>query len=363
MEPIRIVIVGLNFGSHILRQIVDGPGRPYLQLVGVCDLDTERCTQKGHELGVRAYATLEEVIADPAVEAVGLFTGPSGRARLIRRLMQGGKHVLTTKPFERDANEALDVLREAHRLGIAVFLNSPSALLPPDLAQVEVWRQEFELGRPVAARFDIWASYQETADGRWYDDPEQCPIAPIFRIGIYLINDAVRVFGEAADVQVLSSRLRTGRPTPDNAQLGIRFRSGALANIFASLCIDDGDAHRNAMTLNLEHGTIYRNCGPFQSSYRDGGSELVLVQRGPEGRQVTARVALPDFHPHHVYQWDVFQRAVRGERDLPLVSPETVAAGIRIIEAMVRAENEGGHAEVAPVARPSLQEESRSCAA
>lgn len=345
MERVKIVVVGLNFGAYILNQIAAGQGGEHLQLVGVCDLDVEKCTQKAQELGVRAYASLDEVIAEPRVEAVGLFTGPTGRAALIHRLIQAGKHVLTTKPFERDADAALAVLREAERLGVAVFMNSPSPLLPPDLAQVAVWRQEFDLGRLVAARFDIWASYQENADGRWYDSPQQCPVAPIFRIGIYLINDAVRLFGEAAEVQVLSSRLRTGRPTPDNAQLSILFRSGALVNIVASLCVDDGDAHRNAMTLNLERGTIYRNCGPVQSTYREG-SEMSLVQRGSEGRHVAAHVMLHGYHPHHVYQWDVFQRFVRGERGLPLVTPETVAAGIRIIEAMSRAEEAGGHAEV-----------------
>lgn len=345
VNPIRIVVVGLNFGGYILNQIESGPAGEFLQLVGLCDLDAEKLAAKAKSLDVRAYASLDEVLADPGVEEIGLFTGPAGRAALVRQIIRASKHVLTTKPFERDADDALAVLREAETLGRAVVLNSPSVLLPPDLAQVQAWQEEFDLGRPVAARLDVWASYQESADGRWYDDPAQCPVAPIFRIGIYLINDAMRLFGEAAEVQILSSHLRTGRPTPDNAQVGLLFRSGAIANVFASFCIDDGDAHRNAMTLNFERGTIYRNCGPIQFT-PSSDSELTLVRRGNEGRTLAAQAALPGYNPQQAYQWEAFHKLARGDRSLPTVPPETVAMGIRIIEAMARAERNGGRAAV-----------------
>jgi predicted dehydrogenase len=350
MERSAIAVVGLNFGSYVINQIVDGPGGRFFRLAGVCDLDREKCARKAHDLGVRAYAGLDEILADPTIDAVGLFTGPAGRAELIRRIVRAGKHTMTTKPFERDADAAVRVLHEAERAGKAVFLNSPSPGLPPDLAQVEAWRTEHALGRPVGARFDVWASYFEQADGRWYDDFAQCPVAPIFRIGIYLINDAVRLFGEADAVQTLSSRLRTDRPTPDNAQLGIRFRCGALVNIFASFCIDDGDAHRNAMTLNFERGTIYRNAGPAQTSAREGGSEMALVMRGASGREMRAQAVLPRYNPQHVYQWEAFDRAIRkGVSSVDRVAPETVGRAIRIIEAMAEAEAQDGVAPVRPL--------------
>lgn len=348
-DRVKAVVVGLNFGGHILKRILDGPGRRHIELLGVCDLDARKLNETALSLGVRAYPSLDDVLADPTVEAVCLFTGPAGRENLVRKCIRAGKHVLTTKPFARDAEAALDVLREADRLGKVVAMNSPSPTLPPDLAWVQARRQEFDLGRPIGARFDVWASYQESFDGRWHDDPALCPVAPVFRIGIYLINDAVRLFGEADEVSVLASRIRTGRPTPDNALLGIRFQSGALANIFASFCVDDGDAHRNQMTLNFERGTIYRNCGPVQSAYRDGGSEMALVRRGPDGREVVSQAVLSGYHPQMAYQWDVFHRLVRGERPPSMVTPEIIVAGIRIIEAMARAEAGGGQAAVEPV--------------
>lgn len=348
-DRIKLVMVGLNFGGHVINEIVTGSGAGHIDLVGVCDLDRGKAAELSLRFDVPAYANLDEVISDPNVEAVALFSGPAGRADLIRKIIRAGKHVVSTKPFELDADAALSVLFEAQRLNKVVILNSPSPTLPPDLAQIDLWRNEFDLGRPVGGRFDVWASYQEAADGRWYDNPELCPIAPVFRIGIYLINDAVRLFGEASEISALFSHVRTGRPTHDNAQLGIRFKSGALANIFASFCIDDGDAHRNQMTVNFERGTVYRNCGPVQSAYLDGGSEISLVRSGANGRELAAHAVLSGYHPQWAYQWEIFHRLVRGDKTIKTVSPETVAAGIRIIEAMLRAQRNAGRADVEPV--------------
>jgi predicted dehydrogenase len=147
---------------------------------------------------------------------------------------------MTTKPLELDASAALSVLREAREMGRVIHLNSPAPVLPMDISQIMEWQSAYKLGNPVGCRADVWASYTEQADGSWYDDPERCPVAPIFRLGIYLINDLIAIFGEPEEVQVFASRIATGRPTPDTAQLGIRFANGGLANIFSSFCVRDG---------------------------------------------------------------------------------------------------------------------------
>jgi predicted dehydrogenase len=286
---IPIGIVGLNYGRWIIEDLLDEKAAGhYFRLAAVSDLDSSRAQAMADRTGARKM-TFEQILTDPGIPSIGLFTGPSGRAGMIRRIIRAGKDVMTTKPFELDVSEAISVLEEARALGRIVHLNSPAPVLPPDLARIEQWHDEYALGHPIACRADTYASYHEQADGTWYDDARRCPVSPVFRIGIYLINDLVRLFGEPDAVQVLSSRIRTGRPTPDNAQLGIRFKNGALANVFASLCIDDGQRWTNSLTLNYENGTIYRNIGPLAF---DGGPEetttLRLLAR-PEGTPHTKK--------------------------------------------------------------------------
>jgi predicted dehydrogenase len=330
-------IVGLNFGRHIIDQLVAGDGAPWLRVAAVCDLDAAKASAMAAKIGggALAFDDLQKLIDAPGIPAIGLFTGPAGRAALIRRVIRAGKDVITTKPFETDPDAALAVLREARELGRVVHLNSPSPLPAPDIAQIERWRAAYNLGAPVGARADIWASYRETADGTWYDDPARCPAAPIFRLGIYLINDLVRLLGPVADAHVMQTRLFTGRPTPDNAQLSLRFENGALGCVFASFCVEDGDYYRNGLTLNFENGTIYRNLGPARA---DGNkSELSLVQIRDGARQVVARAEVAGASGS--YQWEAFVRAVRREpfagSESP-ATPEQIAAGLRVIQMMSR---------------------------
>ncbi len=143
------------------------------------------------------------------------------------------------------------------------------------------------------------------------------------------------MFGAADEVQVLQSRLFTERPTADNAQLGIRFKNGALASIFASFCVEDSLRYRNSLTVNFERGTIFRNVGvPDDGS--PGVMELTLVRESKEGERVIDRESVP--LGSGFYQWPEFVRAMQ-RREVP--TPEftrDLVDGLRIIDAMKRAQ-------------------------
>ena len=338
-KKINVGVVGLHFGHEIITDhLIGGEAAPYFRLAAVCDRIQDKADAIAARYGVSACYDVADMLANPEIEAICLMIGPAGRARIIDRILDAGKHVMATKPFEVNADAALAVLRRARERGLAVHLNSPAPQLWPGLAQIKRWETEFDLGRPIAARADVWSKYHETADGSWYDDPEQCPVAPLFRIGIYLINDLVSIFGQPELVSVMHSRMATGRPTPDNAQLGIRFKSGALANVFASFSIDDGQRWLNPMTINYENGTVYCNVLPNISTSPRYKPELTLVTR-QDGKPVRQSVVV-DSGPED-YQWEAFHRAVRGEELKDETSPEQIAAGIRVIEAMVRADKSG----------------------
>jgi predicted dehydrogenase len=349
MEKLPIAIVGLNFGRQIIKSIAEGEAGKFVRLAAVCDLDEAKTRQIADTYGAACYTDLDTLLQNEAIPAIGLYTGPNGRAVLLDKVISAGKHVMTTKPFELDCAEGLAVLRKAKALGRVIHLNSPAPCWSPDLALVNDWQQQHDLGRPVGCNMSVWTSKREKFDGSWYDDPAKCPVAPIFRLGIYLINDLVRIFGEAETVSVLSSRLFTERPTADNSLLSIRFKTGALASIYASFCVEDGDHYRNSMALNFERGTVYRNMGPARATTAgDPRAEMSLVM----GSGQTARAVVEDELGSSTsggYQWDAFTAAVRGESIGETTSPETIVAGLRIVEAMARADQTGGIAAVRPV--------------
>lgn len=346
MERVRIAVVGLRFGRSMVDSMLAAPGCQHLELVAICDKNPAVLEPIRQRTGLPAFTDMHQVLTDPTIQAIGLFTGPVGRAELIRQIIRAGKHVLTTKPFERDPEAALKVLREAKEYGKVVHMNSPGPELPADLRQVLAWQQQHDLGQIVAARFTTWNSYKEVADGSWYDDPVLCPVAPIYRLGIYQVNDCIRMLGPARKVHVLASRIATGRPTADNGQLSILFRNGAIANIFSSFCVNDGQCYRNSMTLNLQRGTIYRNEGPLSADKANCNTTMTLVTRDDELHPRT-RLWNPSQKTVDItadsgnYQYEAFQRAVHGQPLRDEVTAEQIVDGIRVIAAMAKSEQSG----------------------
>ncbi len=342
MKRTKIAAVGLGFGKWMVEQhLAAGTGAEYFELAAVCDLQRERAVAVAQQFHVKAHRDLDSLLADDSIPAIALFTGPVGRAALIRKIIRAGKHVMTTKPFELDPEAAAEVLREARQLKRAVHLNSPTASLSEDFRQIERWRNQYNLGRPLAAEHHAWYKRVERADGSWYDDPSLCPVAPIFRLGIYGINDMVRIFGAPDSVQVMETRLLTGRPTPDLAQLTIKFKTGAIAHSLAGWCLQPR-AGEESLTIYFENGTVHRS--PALTPAPEGHSTLCVVPAANHDGRPAETVTLPERQLSLAYQWDVFYHAIHGIEPADPTPPEIIVNGIQIIAAMKRAAK-SGHTE------------------
>lgn len=333
-NPVRLGLVGLNFGAGLAdRKIFGTDAERFVKIVAVCDLDRDKAKAYAERHSLPNCRDLDEMLGNPDIEAVMLMTPPAGRAGLIRKCLSAGKHVLTTKPFELDPEAALAVLKEARERNLAVHLNSPAPLPSADLLKIREWQRKYDLGDPVSGHWETYAMYHEKADGSWLDSPEKCPAAPVFRLGIYGINELIAVMGEVSDVEVISSRMRTVRPTADNAGILIRFAGGAIGSVYAALCIDDGKLYPASLILHFERGTI------FKTQEREAGtgdfSEVAMrLQTRSEGRLVEESCSLPAGERSGSYQFENFYRAVRSGGLPGEVAPEIIAAGIRVIAKM-----------------------------
>jgi predicted dehydrogenase len=337
-SPLAIGIVGLNFGRWIIEELQRPPARDYFRIGAVCDLDAEKARSFAEKLKVKACTDLDQLLADPGIPVVGLYTGPARRADLLRKIIRAGKDVMTTKPFELEPAAARAVLEEAAALGRVIFLNSPPPRPAKWMEQVLAWHQEFDLGRPISAHCEAMAHYVEKADGSWYDDAERCPVAPIFRIGVYLINDLVRLFGGVERVQALGSRVLTGRPTLDNANLNMLFKNGAVGSVHANFCVDDGQYYSNSFVLHYERGTIHRNLRFMPYGQANLGSRLQLVAVTGEKQSTTRELEL--FDNCSDYQWDVLYDTVT-RREVTPAPIDDIVHGVEVLAAMKRAEKSG----------------------
>jgi hypothetical protein len=133
-------------------------------------------------------------------------------------------------------------------------------------------------------------------------------------------------------VNLIGSRIRTGRPTPDNALLTLTCTSGCLASVYTSMCVDDGDRYGNSLTLNYERGTIYRNVGPADGPPRSEYSNLSLVMRDGEQRRLVAEKSFNEYSG--VYQWQALHRAITEGESISDDYIQRIIEGVKILEAM-----------------------------
>lgn len=354
-DNINIVVVGLRFGLEVIRRDYLNPtvAEPRIRIIGVCDLDMERAQAAGSELNLKVYASIDDILDDQAVDAVGLFCSPAGRAGLIRKIIRAGKHVMTTKPFELNAEAALDVLNEAKTLKKVVHLNSPGPLPSAENAQIMQWAHEFNLGRQVSVHWETHANYFHGADGSWYDDPEKCPVAPIFRLGIYGINQIVSLCGPVDEVAVVQSRIRTGRPTPDNALLSLLFKNGVIGSVHVSFCVMNGCLYPNELTIHYERGTVKCRAVETGENGEMSAMRVSLQTVDADGKLITRKVRFDVSMLSGKYQWGNFYKAVKS--GLPLqgeITPEQIAAGIQVINAMAEAGKTGRNVKIGEIHSP-----------
>lgn len=328
MKRKKVAVVGLNFGEWVIEnELLHGAGKDYFEMMAVCDLNKEKACEFAQRYKVTAYDDMELMLKTEELDGVVLITGPHNRAKLIHKILDYGKPVMSTKPFDTSSEETLDVLRRAAELGIPVFMNSPTPIAGDELMQIETWRKQYELGELIGYHASTYCSYRENADGSWYDDPALCPAPPVTRLGIYLLNDLCRFFRPVKDVSVLQSRIFTKRPTADNAQLSILHEGGCIGSIYASFCIEDLQYYRCSYELNFEKGTVYKNVGIMENE--DIDLELCA---NVNGKRKTERCTVKKEGAG--YQWDNFYKVIQGIDIGPTIAPEKVAASIRILELM-----------------------------
>jgi predicted dehydrogenase len=118
------------------------------RLLHVVDVDRERARRVAERWGAAA-STLEEVLADPAVDAASVATPDHLHAASVLALLEAGKDVLVEKPLATDAGEARRMSDTAARAGRVLQVNLSQRFLP-EYAEIARLVHRGAIGRPAA---------------------------------------------------------------------------------------------------------------------------------------------------------------------------------------------------------------------
>lgn len=145
-SPIRIGLVGLGRSGWMIhaRHLANDP---HYMLCAVADPMEERRAEAREKLGVeKAYATPEELFADPDVELVMISTPSHTHMPLAIAAIEAGKHVQVEKPFALNVAEADAMIAAANNNGriVTCFQNRRA---DPDFLKVRELIDGGRLGR------------------------------------------------------------------------------------------------------------------------------------------------------------------------------------------------------------------------
>jgi predicted dehydrogenase len=129
MTPIGIAVVGAGYwGPNLVR---NAQATPAFRVEYLCDLDEARARRVlGGYSTVRVESALDEVLADPAVQAVAVATPAGTHLDVVLAALEAGKHVLVEKPLASTHADGGKLVAVADERGLVLMLDHTYCYTP-----------------------------------------------------------------------------------------------------------------------------------------------------------------------------------------------------------------------------------------
>jgi predicted dehydrogenase len=228
-DEIRWGILGLGSIARSFAEALRQSSGASLAAAGSRSL--EKARSFAQEFGAdRAFGTYEELVADPAVDAVYVATPHPLHRENVLMALGAGKAVLCEKPFALNAAQAQDMAESARGKGLFLMEGMWTRFFPI-MARLRELLAEERIGpvRSVSADFGFRASF----------DPQSRLFAPdlgggaLLDVGVYCVSFATMVLGDFEEVA--STWVCAPSGVDAQAAAVLRTASGATATFQASL--------------------------------------------------------------------------------------------------------------------------------
>jgi 1,5-anhydro-D-fructose reductase (1,5-anhydro-D-mannitol-forming) len=177
--------------------------------------------------GTRTWPSIEEAVAEPAVDAVYIALPVAFHASAAIAALGAGKHVLCEKPMAMNFAEAERMVSEGRNSG-RLFGVSYYRRLYPKLIRAKQLIVEGAIGRPLLAEANCH-SWFEIAGREWLADPALSGGGPLYDIASHRIDAMNFLFGKPERACGLRSNAVHRIAVEDSATVLMGFPSGVHA--------------------------------------------------------------------------------------------------------------------------------------
>jgi UDP-N-acetyl-2-amino-2-deoxyglucuronate dehydrogenase len=338
-----IVGAGLiaDFHARAIREL------PNARLSGFFDSVTDKARQLAERYGVRAYESLDALLADEGVHIVTIATPSGAHGKPVVAAARAGKHVLCEKPLEITLAR-IDEMIAAHRaagtmLG-GVFQNRFNPAMVPLRQAVADGR----FGRiTYAAVFVPWWRSDEYYAGSWRGTLAMDGGGAMMNQSIHMIDMLLDVAGPVRRVSAFTATLAHAIEAEDTAVASLEFANGALGHIYGTTASWPGRFKQFEMTgsrgtvVYVEDSlTIWQFAEPRPE---DEGIRSRFGQVPSAGGGVADPAAIG--HQNHARNFAAFVEALEADRPFEIDATQA-RKSVELILAIYRSAREGKTVEL-----------------
>ena len=223
------------------------------KLVGVVDTPPERGQTIAARYGVRSYADIDSLLADPAVQAVYIATPNHLHREHCLAAAAAGKHVLCEKPLGLSAAEAREMTEACRKAGVQLGVGFMMRFNPYHVHMRQMI-EKGELGVMVFCRAQLTCWYPPIA-GAWRQDRKLGGGGAIMDLTVHCLDVLEMLLGPIGEVSgYVENRVHDYASDDTNAVL-LKFRSGAIGFVDCAFNIPD-EASENVLELQGSLGCV-----------------------------------------------------------------------------------------------------------
>ena len=243
-SELGFAILGAGMVAEYHLQAIDACAEEGARLVGVGHYNAARFGEISERFGVAARP-YDEILADPAVDAVCICTPSGQHAQQAIAAAENGKHVLVEKPMAlslADADAMIAACREnGVQLGVCLqrraeplFRRVHDAIHGGDLGDIT-------LGVVTMPYFRDEPYY---AQAEWRGTWEMDGGGVLMNQGIHIVDLLLWFLGDPVEVHAFADSRHRSVEIEDTAGAVLRFGNGAVATITATVATEPGFPHR-----------------------------------------------------------------------------------------------------------------------
>jgi predicted dehydrogenase len=229
---LRAAIVGLGSWGRVLVTSVQGRSGHLRFTTGYTRTAS---TAEGfcRDHGIRLAATFQDVLDDPAVDAVVLATPNSRHGTQVQRAAAAGKHVFVEKPFTLTSEDARAAVAAVTQAGLTLAIGF-NRRFHPSMRELRSRVKSGALGTigSIIAELTATSGFYRARDS-WRVDPAEEPAGAMASVGVHLVDALIDIGGRVREVHCVAEH-RAGPHGEDTTSLLVRMASGATGLAFCS---------------------------------------------------------------------------------------------------------------------------------